>query len=151
MGYDVKVIEINEIETVNGIKHKEKILEELSMSYNFSYFKDDWYLPDEMNGQLGSIVANNINKVLNKYLADGHKVGIPDHSNNNWLYGLNNDANAPDNEKINHKKAVFMWFLTKFLEVANKYPDSYFINDYNSRAILTLKDGFELEINYFDN
>ena len=67
MGYDVKVIELKEIECYSGIEFVQIVKEEFSMTYNFSVFKKDWYLPDEMNGQTGKQIASKIKTVLNKY------------------------------------------------------------------------------------
>jgi hypothetical protein len=151
MGYDVKVIEIEEIETVNGIRYKIIEKRELSMTFNFSCFKKDWYLPNEMNGQNGMAVASSITNVLNKYLEQGYEIGIPDPDNKNWTYGILNDENASDYEKTVHKKSVFMWILNNFLKVAKEYPNAYFINDYTSISTITLPDGSEHELKYFEN
>lgn len=151
MGYDVKVIEVEEIETVDGVKYKIIEKKELYMTFNFSCFKKDWYLPIEMNGQTGLAVADSITNVLNKYLEQGYDIGIPDPNNKNYTYGVLNDENATDYEKLVHKKSVFMWILNNFLKVAKDYPNAYFINDYQDTATITLPDGSEHELKYFNN
>jgi len=61
MGYDVKIIRIAK----NGDIYERKDLYEFSMTYNFSRYKQFWYLPEEFNGQSGKEVADRIKEVLN--------------------------------------------------------------------------------------
>jgi hypothetical protein len=146
MGVGIQVFEVKEV----AGKPIQSCVAQDYLSGNF--YSPHWNIHEEMEGQTGKQVAENIRVVLEIFRNEGYKTGKPDLHNTNWAWGQKDNISFDEPTLM----GVFMFHLERFLKLAETYSDCYFLSDNDCTkdsydATVILLSGNLYTIKYFDN
>lgn len=146
MGVDIQVFEVKEV----AGKPIQSCVAQDYLSGNF--YSPYWNIHEEMDGQKGKQVAENIRVALEIFRNEGYETGKPDLYNTNWAWGQKDNISFDNNTIM----GVFMFHLERFLKLAETYPDCYFLSDNDCTkdsydATIVLPSGNLYTIKYFDS
>jgi len=142
MGYGIHVVKLRLEEGDERQAFLEEEFEELYLSYNWSELSTYWDIEDDMFGQCGEVVIDNLRRAIDQLKEEGVKEVAPDMKNPNWgwgcmvnpTYNILSDPNGLSFEQTiplpaDERKSVFLFHLKTFLVKALKHPHAFFLDE----------------------